>query len=110
MPEFVGDAVPMETEFPVSVSSSESARSAQHTPDRRTQFVCNSAFVGMRGEFRQDPIGDLAQELMGELAGDATGVKEARLLHLNAPVISSSAAFSYTHSGSIKDRKGRLKF
>jgi hypothetical protein len=104
-PELVGEAVVKDRVFSVSVSSSESARSAQHTPARRTRDVRNSAIKGTTGEDIQELAGELARELAGELVGDMA-VKDARLLQRKAPVASSSAAFSCTHSGSIKDRKG----
>lgn len=107
--EVVGEASSKEMEFPVSVSSSESAKSAQHTPERRTQVVCISALEWNSGEFVHELKGELAQELTGEFLGDLR-LKEARLLQRNAPEASSSAAFSCTHSGSIKDRKGLLEF
>lgn len=99
-----------EMKLPERVSSSESsARSAQHTPERRPQHVCDSAFEGTIGEAE----GELAQELIGdatlEFVGEAV-LREIRLLHRNAPAASSDSAFSCTHSGSIRDRKGLLGF
>jgi len=57
-------------------------------------------------------VGELTQELTGELAVEHVGdaVKGLRLLHRNAPAASSSAAFSCTHSGSMRERKGLLEF
>jgi len=99
-----------EMKLPERVSSSESsARSAQHTPERRPLIVCDSALVGIHGEVEgelaREPIGDATLEFVGEAV-----LREIRLLHRNAPAASSSSAFSCTHSGSIRDRKGRLRF
>jgi len=101
----VGDAALKETKLPVRVSSSDSARSAQHTPDRRTLFLCNSAFEGNKGELAHE----LTREAVLEHVGESV-LKDFsdKLLHINAPAASSSAALSCTHSGSIRARKGLL--
>jgi len=100
-------AVSKEAKLPlsVSVSSSESSRSAQHTPDRRVLPVRTSAFAGTIGELPRELAGDATLELVGDVA-----LKDTKLLQRNTPLASSSAAFSCTHSGSIKDRKGLLRF
>ena len=74
-----------------SLSSSDSARSAQFTPDGRTLAVCDAAVEGT--------VGELAQELAGELAVELAGERFRGVLHGNSPDASSSAAFSCTHSG-----------
>lgn len=74
--EFVGEASKELKGLPVMVSSSESSRSAQHTPERRALLLRDSAFEGVI----QGLIGELVQELMGEFMGDRSA-KEARLLH-----------------------------
>jgi hypothetical protein len=101
----LGDAALKEMKLPVRVSSSDSARSAQHTPERRTPFVCHSAFEGTRGELAQELTGEPILEHVGDSVLKETSDK---LLHINAPAASSSAALSCTHSGSIRDRKGLL--
>jgi hypothetical protein len=91
--------------YPIGSSSSDSARSAQHTPERRVfrplgRIDVNASLESTTGE----PVHELVGELAAELAGDEG--KDAKLLHLKAPAVSSSTAFSCTHAGSIKDRKG----
>jgi len=90
-------------------SSSDSSRSAQHRPERRPRRVRDSAHEGNRGE----PVGEFAQELVGEGTIEVAGEKppkETRLPHRESPAASSSAAFSWTHSGNMRERKGLLGF
>lgn len=111
----LGGAV--ETKDPAQLkgcSSSDSARSAQLTLERRAPELMepgtDSADEGAAGERAQGLAGEPGQELAGEPASELAGegVKEARLRHWNTPAASSSAAFSCTHSGSIRERKGLL--
>jgi hypothetical protein len=85
-------------------SSSESARSAQHTSETR-RFFTQAPLLGTSGVLEFSLLG----ELLVELAGDE-GPKDIRLLRVKIPRASSSAALSYTHSGRSKDRKGLLAF
>jgi hypothetical protein len=86
-------------------SSSLSVRSAQHTPEDRRLFMptglkTNVAFEATSGVLTYWLLGELVVELTGDEG------KDTKLLHLKIPAASSSAAFSCTQSGSIRDRKG----
>mmetsp|Transcript_121726 Transcript_121726/g.191010 ORF Transcript_121726/g.191010 Transcript_121726/m.191010 type:complete len:239 (+) Transcript_121726:817-1533(+) len=85
--------------------SSDSARSAQDTVERRvfdaTGLELKFSFKGTSGELERELRGEPDLELVGD------GEKDAKALRLKIPAASSSASFSCTHSGSAKDWKGR---